>query len=171
MLSFFDIILIILLSSFLTFGLFFGLIHTFGALVGVIFGSWVAGHYFLSIAGWISSITGFSHNAVNVIVFILLFILVNRLIALIFSLLDKLFDIIAIIPFLKSINKLAGAVLGLVQGALVLGLSLYILSKYSVGAWIEAPLKASVIAPKLIKVAKILLPFIPTAIKAIKGVF
>jgi len=171
MLSLFDAILIVLLSSFVAFGLFFGLIHTFGALLGVLFGAWVSGHYFLVISGWISNLTGFSHNAINVIVFILLFILVNRLVALIFSLLDKVFHIIAIIPFLKSINKLAGAVLGLVQGALVLGLILYILGKYSTGTWIEASLQSSVIAPQLIKVAKILLPFIPSAIKAIKGVF
>ena len=84
MLVFFDIILVILLSAFVTLGLYFGLIHTFGALVGVVLGSWMAGHYFLPIAGWISSIIGFSHNAINVAVFIVIFILVARLVALIF---------------------------------------------------------------------------------------
>ncbi len=171
MLSFFDVILVVLLSSFVGLGLFFGLIHTFGALVGIIVGSWVAGHYFLPISSWISGIIGFSHNAINVVVFIFIFILVARLVALIFWLLDKLFHIIAIIPFLKTINHLAGAFLGLIEGCLVLGLSLYILGKYPFATWIEASLQSSVIAPVLIRGAKILLPFIPTAIKAVKGIF
>ncbi|MFH1192516.1 MAG: CvpA family protein [bacterium] len=171
MLSIFDVILVVLLSSFVGLGLFFGLIHTIGALVGVILGSWIAGHYFLPISGWISNIIGFSHNAINAVVFIVIFILVVRLVALVFWLLDKLFHLIAIIPFLKTINHLAGAFLGLIEGCLVLGLSLYILGKYPFTARVEASLQSSVIAPVLIRVAKILLPFIPAAIKAVKGIF
>jgi len=171
MFTLFDVILIFLLSGFIFFGLFLGLIHTFGALVGVIFGAWAAGHYFLPFAGWISSITGISSNIINVIAFIGIFILVDRLIGLIFYILNKVFHLIAIIPFLKTINKLAGAVLGLFEGSLVIGLSLYILSKYSFSVWIDGALKTSKIAPILVKIARILLPLIPQMIRAVKGVF
>lgn len=171
MFSLFDVILIVLLSGFVFFGLFFGLIHTFGALVGVVAGAWTAGHYFLSLASWFSNLTGIAHNSVKVIAFIFIFILINRLIGLIFYFINKIFHLISIIPFLKTINKLAGAILGLLEGCLVLGLSLYILSKYSISAWLNASLISSKIAPILIRIAKILLPLIPVAIRAIKGIF
>lgn len=170
MLSIFDVILIVLLFGFTLFGFFMGLIQTFGALVGVVVGAWTAGHYFLPLANWVSGIIGFSNNTIKVISFILLFIIINQFVGFLFWFLDKIFKIIAVIPFLKTINRLAGAFLGLVEGILVLGLSLYIMSKYSLGAFIDNGLKASKVAPKLIAAARILLPLIPAVIKAVKGI-
>lgn len=170
MFSIFDAVLIVLLFGFIFFGLFMGLIQTFGALVGVVLGAWAAGHYFLPLAGWISGIIGFSNNTIKVIIFILLFILINQLIGFLFWVLNKIFHIIAVIPFLKTINRLAGAFLGLIEGSMVLGLILYIISKYSLGARIDNALKASKVAPKFITIARILLPLIPTTIKAVKGI-
>lgn len=169
MFTIFDVILIVLLAGFVFSGLFFGLIQTLGGLIGVIAGAYLAGHYFLSLAAWISGVTGIYNNIVKVVTFLLLFILINRIIGLLFYLLDKAFHLIAIIPFLKSINKLAGAIFGLLEGSLVLGLSLYILSKYQIGLWFTNALQSSKIAPKLIYIAKILLPLIPEVIKTLKG--
>ncbi|MFH1029882.1 MAG: CvpA family protein [bacterium] len=171
MFLFFDVILLILLSGFIFLGLFLGLIEAFGALVGVIAGAWIAGHYFLSFANWITNLTGITHNIIYVGAFLFLFILFNRLIGLIFWVFNKLFHIIAIIPFLKTINRLAGAILGLFEGALVLGLALYILSKYSISAWVDGSLSASKVAPVLVRMARVLLPLIPATIRAIKGIF
>ncbi|MFH0854492.1 MAG: CvpA family protein [bacterium] len=171
MFSFFDVILLILLAGFVFFGLFLGLIKAIGEIIGIIAGAWVAGNYFLLLAGWITNLTGISHNIIKVGAFLFLFILVNRLIGLIFWILDKIFHILAIIPFLKTINRLAGAILGLFEGAMVLGLTIYILSKYSISAWLDGSLAVSKVAPVLVRVARILLPLIPAAIRAIKGIF
>ena len=84
---------------------------------------------------------------------------------------DKAFNLIAIIPFMKSINHLAGGILGLLVGAIVLGLLIYVAAKYAptgtmVGNW----LIDSKIAPTLLLIAKILMPILSGSLKNIQSI-
>ena len=166
----FDIILLIILAGFVFYGLFFGLIRTLGSLAGVIIGAWLASRFYLGVFSWVGSLAFGFNNLGKVVVFIILFSLINRLVCFAFVILDKTFNIISIIPFLKSINRLAGAVLGFLMGGLSLGLILYVAARYAVfnsffGDW----LVNSEVAPRLIKFASVLVPLLPEVLKKLQS--
>jgi membrane protein required for colicin V production len=164
-----DIILIILVGVFTLAGFWFGLIHTIGSLLGTMIGSFVAGLYYIYLANWLGGIFGES-NTISVISFVIIFILVNRTIGLLVHLVDRIFKIVSIIPFLKTINRLAGAILGFIEGALVIGIFLYVSSRYPMGDWFMQSLIDSVIAHWLIFLAKVITPLLPAMIRQLKAV-
>lgn len=167
--SLLDIILLSLLGGFVVSGFCFGLIHTFGALCGVIIGTILSSRYCGEVAEIIQSVTGGSLNAIKVISFILLFVLISRLVGFVFHLIEKAFDFISIIPFLKTINRLGGVILGLLEGGLVIGLSLYFAEMYPFSAWLSKMiLEQSVFAGYFLAVAKILMPLIPETLKEVQ---
>ena len=133
-----DIVLLIVLSGFVFYGLFFGLIRTLGSLIGVVGGLWFTLIFYLTVFDWVKNLF-FGHElAGKIITFFILFSLVNRLIGFVFALLDRTFDLISVIPFLKTINRLAGAALGFIEGGLVLGLVLIFISTTPFSGWLNA---------------------------------
>ena len=50
---------------------------------------------------------------------------INRLVWFLFWLLNRAFHLIAIFPFLKTINRLAGLILGVIEGILFVGVIAY----------------------------------------------
>jgi len=160
----FDVVLIIIIAGFVFYGLFFGLIRTIGSLVGMVGGLWFTMIFYLTVFDWVKNLF-FGHElAGKIITFIILFTLVNRLIGFIFALLDKTFDLISIIPFLKTINRLTGAALGFIEGGLVLGLALLFISQTSFSGW----LIGSKVASFLIGFAKSITPLLPGLLDRIK---
>jgi len=166
----FDVILLMILAGFVFYGLFFGLIKTLGSLAGVVVGAWAASHFYLEIFEWGKELAFGYNNLGKVIAFIVLFTIVNRLTNLVFSILDRAFDFLTIIPFLKTINRLAGAVLGLIEGALVVGLILYMAVRYTpLSNWFGQWLVNSQVAPSLLKFAEVLTPFFPEILKKLQS--
>lgn len=161
----FDIVLLIILAGFVFYGLFFGLIRTVGSLFGMVGGLWLTVIFYLDVFNWIKNLF-FGHElSGKIITFFILFTLINRLIGFVFVLIDRTFDLISIIPFLKTINRLAGAALGFIEGGLVLGLILSIISQTGFSDWLDN-LK---VAPFLISYAKIIMPLLPGLLDRIKG--
>ncbi len=166
--SFFDIVLLVIIGGFGLFGLWFGLIHTLGSLIGTILGVYLAARWYAPVAAWLMHITGWNGNFSKVLVFILAFILINRLVGLAFYLLDRFFSIITRLPFIKSIDRLFGLVFGILEGLIVLGVSFFFINKFPLSAGFMAHLAVSKIAPICVGVSTVLWPFIPQALKAIK---
>jgi len=160
-----DLILIIILFFFTFSGFWFGLIHTLGAFLGTIAGVLVAGNYFEKLADLISPIFMDNLNLAKIVAFLLIFIIVNRLVGLIFFLIDKIFKVISVIPFLKTINRLAGALLGFLEGSLVLGVILIMIGKFPFAGFIIPAVDASSVAKYLISVGKVLLPLLPELVR------
>ncbi|MEI6627654.1 MAG: CvpA family protein, partial [bacterium] len=121
-----DVILLVLIASFGVIGFAFGLIRVIGALVGLVLGSWVASVYYLSFAVWINEHLWNFSSATKIIAFILLFGIANRVITFGFYIIGKFFNLLSIIPFLGMINRITGAILGLLEGILVLDLVVYV---------------------------------------------
>lgn len=170
MLSIFDVVLLIMLSGFVFYGLFYGLIRTFGAFAGVLVGAYLASRFYLPVFDWVKEIFFNYPNLGKVIVFIILFTLINRLVGFGFYLLDKAYNIISIIPFLKTFNRLGGAVLGFLTGALFLGLIIYVSSRYAfIENWFGKWLLDSYMAPFLAKFADFLLPLLPEMMKKLQS--
>lgn len=166
----FDAILLIILAGFIFYGLFFGLIRTVGSLLAVVIGVWLASLLYEPAYDWASGQWGAFGTLGKVAVFFLLYGLINRLVALGFSLLDHLFDLLSIIPFLKTINRLAGALFGLLEGALVIGLVLYAISGQPVvGAWLSRSLSDSQAAPYFLKFIGLIKPLFPEVLRVLKS--
>lgn len=159
MFSLLDVILLLSVFSFLLFGLWFGLIHTVGSLVGTVVGAVVAGQFYTLAPGSIG----------RVVAFIVIFLVVNRLVGFGFSLLERAFHLLTILPFLKSIDRLSGGVLGLIEGLLVVGTILIVASRYNLGTWFTTAMTNSKVAPHLVNAAQVLLPFLPIALKKLQS--
>jgi membrane protein required for colicin V production len=171
--SIFDLILAVILAIFVLKGLRKGLIRSLGHIVGLIIGAYVASHFYLVFFEWGKSWAWVaSHQATGkVLAFIIVFVIATRLTDFIFLLIEKLFNLIAIIPGSKYINNILGAVLGLLEGSLALGLIVFVASRYAIiGNFFGDNLTNSFIAPWLLKVVNIILPILPEALKALKSI-
>jgi uncharacterized membrane protein required for colicin V production len=169
--SAFDIVLLVILVMFSWHGFSAGLIKMVGSFVGLFGGAFLASHFYETVFQLTKNWFGGLDYIGRVVCFVVLLIVASRLIYLLFVLLDKTYNLLSIIPFLKSINLLAGGILGLLVGASLLGLLLYVTAKFApsqtlIGGW----LLKSQIAPSLLKVAQILLPVISGGLKDIKSI-
>lgn len=174
--SIFDISLLVILGGFALNGLLKGLIRILGNFVGLLFGAYIASHYYLLFFDWWKDWSWCQKwvadhiSAGKVISFIILFVLVGRLFGLLVIIIEKIFKFIAIIPGSRFINNILGAILGFFEGALFLGLIIYVISRYAIiGNYFGDQLTSSTVAPLLIKIVNIILPILPDALKALKA--
>lgn len=156
-----DLALILALFIFIALGFSMGLIQAIGAIVGVILGAMIANDYFKDFGNFLTPFFLGNSALALTISFIIIFSIVNRLVGLIFYVVGKFFNLLSIIPFLKTFNRLLGAIFGAIEGCLVLGLLIYFLSGIQFWPWLNSTLAGSVIAPWLIYFAGILMPLIP----------
>lgn len=154
----FDLILILIIFSFVLFGLWFGLIHAIGGLFGTLVGAIVAAKYYKK---WGTT------NLSQVISFIVLFTLGSRITGFVFYGIEKLFKLADIIPGIKTINRLAGGILGLAEGAIVVGVALVFATKFPFPALITA-VGRSELAQFLIALGTAVLPLFPQALKQVQ---
>ncbi len=166
--SIFDAFLLLILFGFVWFGFWFGFIHTLGALVGTITGAFIAGRFYLLIFDLITNWTGYDSEWIKILIFFILFIIINRLVGFGFYILDRTFRFVSFIPFLKTINHLGGAVLGLVEGGLTLGLVLYFSGSVTLPLSITQAIADSNIAQDLIMFAGVLIPLLPEVLEKIQ---
>lgn len=175
--STFDIALLIIIGIFTVHGLFKGLIKLLGDIAGLIVGAFIASHYYLNFYEfalrwtWLAGKAAGHENLYKVLAFIILYVLVTRLTALLFLIIEKLFNLIAIIPGSKYINNLLGAVFGLLEGSLSVGLIIYVISRYTlVSSFFGTQLTDSVVTPWLMKIVNIILPILPNTLKTLKAI-
>ena len=107
----------------------------------------------------------------KVIAFLIVFGIVSRLVSWLFALLDKALRLLSIIPFLKTINRLTGAALGLFLGGLILSLLIYFGSRYPWSQpWLTATLKTSEVAPWLLRLNDLVIPLLPKVLQQLKSI-
>ncbi len=159
-----DFALLVLLGGFVLFGLWFGFVHTLGALAGSIVGAFGAGLLYEPVSAWFATTFGWNHNLLRVICFLVLFVLINRLVGLLFYAVERVFKFLTIIPFLSTIDHLIGAILGLLEGTLVLGLTLHVAQKFPIGSF-AGYIATSNVAAWLLKTSGILLPLLPKLLR------
>jgi len=160
-----DFIILVILAGFVWKGIKLGLIESVGGIIGLFLGAFLASHYYQEVGEMLSGITFGSQTLANVLGFLLVFILVNRAVAILFWFLDKIFHLIAIIPFLKTFNRLLGGIFGLIEGFIFLGIIFYFLAFGSFGGGLKDKVDQSKFAGVLGTVGKIADPFMPDSIK------
>jgi len=166
--SYFDLALLLIIGGFSLFGLWFGFVHTLGSLLGSVAGVYLASHYYEPIANWLIKTTGWGENFSKVIIFIIVFFIINRLIGLAFWLVDKFLSFFTNLPFIHSIDRLFGLIFGFLEGSIVLGIAFYFIGKFPLGDKFMSWVIDSKVVPHLVKLAAILWPFLPEALKMIQ---
>lgn len=167
-----DIVLLILLGGFTFYGLFKGLIRLVASIFGVLLGAWLASRFYLLLFYFIGGIFGKYENLGKIACFVAIFLTINRLTIFFFEFIERTLGAISIIPFMNSANRLAGAVFGFLEGALISAVIIFVISKYTfldtlVGKWIAG----SKIVPMLMQIMKMMMPFISDTLIKIKGLF
>ncbi len=166
--SFFEIVLVIIILYFAFSGFKSGFIRTAGGIFGLLVGVFFASRYYDILAEAWSWLFFGSETVAKVVLFILIFILIDRLFKLAVYFLDKFFNLLKFIPFTKFINKLAGGVFGLVEGVLIVGLFLYIAVRFPISKSLIAVIKDSDIAGQLLNFVNILTPLIADTLEKMK---
>ncbi len=160
-------ILILILIGFIVLGFAVGLVQTLGSVIGIILATYVAGNLFQSFGLALSFFFLGNVNLAQWVIFIVLFMIVNRLFGLLFWVVEVFFKLFSVIPFVKTFNRVGGAVLGLVEGLLAISMFLYIGLRFPIGvAMTEAVLNSSV-AKGFLAIAKILSPLLPESVQMI----
>jgi uncharacterized membrane protein required for colicin V production len=165
-----DLLLILAVFAFVLAGLWFGLVHALGAVIGTVLSVLVAGRYYNAWGEAASSIFFGNVNLSRTITFLVIMILVNRLIGVVFWLIEKIFRVVSVIPFMKTFNSILGGVLGFIEGTLVVGGALYIAARYPISAHFAEALSASNIGIWLLQAFGFLVPLLPEAVKQLKSV-
>lgn len=133
----------------------------FGAVIGTIVGVIVGGLFYNSLALYIEFVFLGNINLARVICFAIIFLLIDRLIGFIFSLIAKNSNLITKLPFIKTINRLGGAVFGLIEANIWLGIILFVLTKYSICPTFDQLLVTSKLVNPLISFVSFLIPLLP----------
>jgi len=171
--SIFDIILLIILGGFILNGLSKGLINLLGRVLGLIVGAYISSHFYLQLFELIKNIFKGNDSVGKIVTFIVLFFVITKLMDILFKIIEKLFNFIAFIPGSKYINNIAGAVLGFFEGALFLGLIIFVISRYAIIGnllGISSQLTSSSVSPFLLKIVNLILPVLPDALKTLKSI-
>lgn len=150
-----NIVLAVLVLGFIGAGMKDGFIETLGRIVGAVVGFIAARAWSLPVASFLGALVPLDWS--RLIAFIFIFLVITRLIGYAFQLLDGAFRILSVLPFLKSINSLLGAVLGLVEGLILVGGVIYLVTTFKLVPWLSALFASSVVAAWILKTFNILL--------------
>jgi len=164
--TFFDLILILVVFGFVWFGFWYGLIYSLGRIISLVVGVIFASRWYLLVADKLMEWFNGNPNLMKIAAFIGILLVVWAIVFSVFKFLSRIFSHLPLIGF---VNRLAGGLLGLAEGALVVGLLLYFSAKFPLTAGWAAMVAGSSVALFLINISKILLPLLPTALKQVES--
>lgn len=163
-----DIALLVLLFGFTWAGFWYGIIQTLGGIVGVIAGAVIAGRFAPTAGSWISGLGNVQFS--QWVAFVIIFVVVNRAVAIATGVIGKVLNVTKLVPGVAAANRLGGALVGLVEGALTLGLLIALAERLQVSQPLLNLLDDSVIANILSSIGSSLMPLLPEAIKGAQSV-
>lgn len=167
--SWFDISLIGIIGLFALTGFRLGAIHTLGSVIGTILGVYLASRYYEPMAAFIVAHTGWGGNLPNVIMFVIAFIVINRLVGVVFWFISRVFKLITKLPFISSIDKLIGLLLGVLEGVITIGVIIYFVERFPISKKLMEMIATSNIAEQIRKIANLFIPLLPEGMKLIKS--
>jgi len=143
----FDIVLALILVGAALYGFAVGFVHAAASLVGFVFSVIVASHTYVPVAEWILPEVLSGRSSMRVVVFFLILAATSALVGILVRIINRVFDVVAIIPFTKSLNRLLGFVLGAVLGAVMAMSVVYLVDGLpSIPTQVQLARDASVIA-------------------------
>lgn len=160
-----EVVLLLLLFGFVLYGFWFGFIHALGGLVGVVLGTLFASRLYEPVTRWLTPFYDGNLNILRILSFSIAFVIINRVTGFGFWIIERAFKIISVIPFLKTINRLAGALFGFLEGVFVLGGILFIIANFPINVPWERELQKSNLAQYLVRTYSVMVPLLPQALR------
>ncbi len=150
-----DVVLLLLLLVGAWRGFTKGLVLSVASMVGLVGGIWAASHFSHMVAEQLSPHVTWSVNSLHMASLALTFLGVVVAVHLLAKLLEKMLDLVA----LGLVNKLAGAVFGMLKFALVLSFAVMLLNQwFGAQAWVPKSEHPSVLLGPVEAVAPALMP-------------
>jgi membrane protein required for colicin V production len=162
-----DVILALILLGFFIWGWQTGLIKTISSVLGIIFGILIAGWNFEKLADYLIPLLNNRDNLARILAYIIIFVAVNIIVSIIGTVITNIFKII---PLATLANKFLGGTLSLIGGILGLGFLFIMIDKFPFADFLTKYLTGSVIVPWIAKIASIIMPLLPQAVKQVKGI-
>jgi len=162
---FFDIALIVIIATFALSGYRYGAVQALGNVVGTILGVYLATRYYEPMAAFLGNVTGWEGNVPNVVMFILAFIVINRLVGFGFWLIARVTNLVTKLPFISTVDKMAGLIFGILEGIITIGVIIYFLERYPVSEKLMIMIAESDLAEQIRKIANLFIPLFPEGLK------
>ena len=156
-----DIVILIYLAVSVIPGLVQGLIRTVLSIVGVIVGIFLASHFYIQLGNALTFIS--NKDTANIVAFIIILLAVMIVAAIIAWLLKSIIKAIK----LGWVDKLGGAVLGLILGALSVSAFLAIIVKYTSASFIVDSKLSGFFLDKF----PLILGFLPSEFDSVRNFF
>jgi len=166
-----DYVLLFILGYFTLWGFRKGLIRAVGGMVGLVVAVVLASRYFETVGDSIAPYIGMQNNLnlARMISFVGLLFVINYGVSISVSIVEKMYKTVAILPFMKLGNRLLGALLGLVQASVSIGLILYFAARFPFGSIVEKFFEGSHVAPIVMQIANVVHPLLPDVITKLEG--
>jgi len=163
-----DLVIIGFLFLFALVGVLRGFVAMVGSLASLIFSIVAAAWFYEPASALVAPYVGGNGSLSKIIAFFGLITVVRLAFGLLFSLVNVTFKALSAIPFVKTANRLLGAILGLLEGVFLLGLFVYLALRYPVAQPLTDALKESVLVGPLLTVATLFAPLFPKAVQLLK---
>ncbi|MBI3120050.1 MAG: CvpA family protein [Candidatus Kerfeldbacteria bacterium] len=140
-----------------------GLIYAVGGILGFIVATFLASRWYEGLGE-----TFGGSIASEIISFIVLYVLISGVIMWGVGLINSTFNLIAIIPGMKLLNRLLGTVVGVLEGALFIGIVVLAVRHITGNTDFVAD---SEVVQWCVKIARLLVPLLPAEMKNLSPVF
>lgn len=164
-LSWLDLLIVLSVFGYVWGGMLTGLIQSVGGLVGLFLGGLLASRYYEPFSGLIRPVFAGNDILAKVFAFIIIFLIITRLVGLAFYLVNRIFNFMAVIPGLKMLNRLGGAVFGFLEGALFVGITLQFLVRLPISNNLAGMIHDSNLANYFLAVSGWIVPLFPKVLK------
>lgn len=164
-LSWLDLLIVLSVFGYVWGGLWTGLIQSIGGLVGLFLGEIIASRYYLHFSNTVAPVFNGNQILAKIFAFILIFLLVTRLVGLAFFLVNKIFNFFAIVPGLKMLNRLGGALFGFLEGGLFVGITLQFMVRLPISPHLTQLIHNSMLATYFLGLTAWMVPLFPKALK------
>jgi uncharacterized membrane protein required for colicin V production len=166
-----DYIIIGFILFFVLFGFIAGFVNFLVFFIGLSCGSIVAGYSIETVSFFFPNII-FSNrlNFTKLILFIIIMLFVNGIVGYFLKYIIKLYKIFEFLPFVTTLNRIAGALLGFVQGIIMVMVLLYIAVGLPTWPNFTEILIQSSLVRNLLVVTEILSPLLPQSFKNLKNI-
>jgi len=155
-----DVLIIIIIFAFMLLGFVFGFIHALGSLIGTAVALLISGIAINPISEKLTFVLG-GGITTKILIFLALFLIVSHLIGFLFSIAEKIFHFLYWIPFAKTIDRILGSVFGLIEGIIVCGIVLFLISQILPDNALKDMISSSVLGETLIGIVVLFKIFLP----------